>query len=73
MFIKEKEYALGVDTNPRSRPFYLVDIRTYYKPHRNAETKAEDTTKSDMNALLPKSSTPAVNQWVKILTKKNKT
>ena len=46
-FIKKKEYTLGIDVNPRARPFYPADIGKFLKPDVNTENKAKDITKSD--------------------------
>ena len=63
ILVKEKEYALGIDTNPRARSFYPADIGKYYKPHGNAahEEHAEktnnngaDTNQKDTTTGKPK-------------------
>ena len=48
IFIKEKEYALGIDVNLRARPFYPEDIEKFHKINRNAENKAEEIINSDV-------------------------
>ena len=37
IFAKKKKYALGIDLNLRARPFYLVDVGSFYATHGNRQ------------------------------------
>ena len=69
IFIKEKEYALGINANLRARLFYPVDMRKFCTANGNTENKAEDTVNSNTNKSSQNPPKPETNQLVKVTTK----
>ena len=61
--IKEKEHVLGINVNPRARPFYPADIRKFWKTNMNAENKIENIPNSDIKKESKKTILPETNQW----------
>ena len=69
MFIKEKEYSLGIDYNLRSRYFYLENVRSFCNTHGSTEKEDKNTPKDDTNKDLEQEAKVDRDGWRTVQTK----